>query len=992
MKRELYSPSTAQWPKVVLPEDETYGWKHPDELPYPEESDWPDDKIIPYLKDHAFSIPSKRACGRTMFQTVSADGITTDLPMKYRIPLLWVTIYQWRTLWLVLNSPEEKKWEEFKLRLLYLSMICTSLLESARYAATTTTKGVMTRGWRSAMFDRVLRRVRDGHLEQEPLAIKEYWDEFGGLRYKDDVFDGADFRRIFGEGSKTMGPHWVILAHEMDNGLTVTEMTRGLRQTEDGQWVWLSTPEAPAHWAPQVPATTPLSVNNVQLLETNRSDDSRNSSAPPRQPTPPAQQFDKASELSSPFSSPPGSPAHIAETNDEPADSVEPAREPLTVRIPPRTSPKAVENGKVPESMASKLSSIFPDFRPLNENSSPVNPPTEPSLLPQNPSIATDSASTSPKVCDSIPTEDPLGPSNTSTVLDAPPSPARSSMELEYPGSLGDGNNVPTDEPKDTDMDVDNEPAPSSTVQQSPIMAPLTSPSVESPVVESPVLDDVTPVIPYVTSQTPEPTVNATSGPSFRRDIVEPPIIEPEPPIIEPLNVEPLVPPIQSRHRSAFSAFPGPSSFSPVPNPSQMSSKFGLHQSASISSIHSMPQFNSNSSPWNITSPDPNFESLIEATRQLQEAREKLREEELALVHARNLAMEERKISINERSVMRELEQQAEIRERAALEKVAQASERERIAREKEQDARIREDQARERERQVLEREERLKEQELALVDRLQRAQENERLALQRAEEREERAKEQARLAVERAKEQADLELSRAKDRERLAVQAAKEQERLAAEREERARKQEERAGEREDLARKQESRASNWEEMARKKQERLEERAREEEERARQERMLLNEIRANYEAVQVENQSLKRRLSATSFFDPHSSFPSASRMRMDDTTRGRSPLVRSNSSFLASSATMIGPNDDESSMQMSPPDTTDRNGPIPDTHSPPHVITKRSTSSRAPSADSIEYHPSPEGASPLPIAGPSRPQSQTNWTRRKFQKFADGE
>ncbi|KAJ7587847.1 hypothetical protein C8J56DRAFT_942711 [Mycena floridula] len=821
MKREQHSPSAVGWPKYVLPEDESYGWKHPDELPYPEEPDWPDDKIIPYLLSHAITIPPKPAAGRMKFDILSVDGTETTLPIKYRLPLLWIEIYRWRCLFLALHSPAEKKWEDYKLRLLYLSMISNTFLERARQEGATRRKGI-GRSWRCPMFDRVLQRVRDGHLEQDPASIQRYWDEFGGVRYR-NIFDGSDLRKLFGEGSKAIGQHWVVQDQQVDEGLTIAQMTQGLQQQKDGKWVWLS----PAYWAPRIRIAPPHSADNAKTQKEIKREICDSSAQLKLDDS-----LDKLSDLSSAGSSPRQSPAPANAEDGQPV-----ARNTSTF-LPPR-SPKPVDTGHKPISQV---------LVPIPSTAIPPLPAILPNLSLPVALINGESSGFET----STPEEDQIA-----AVLIGPASP----MELDCPSTDNVNPSPVNDEP---DMAV----ASTSTVGTlSQAMASATNLSNETPLIIPPAL--------------PEPPEPQTDG------------------VFQPVSIQPRMYNLPERISSI----------------------------SSVSMIRSTPRFSSSRFNINssLTSASPD-ELHQEETRQLQqqllEARDQLREEEVALVHERNITLEERRITINERSVTRALQQQIEAQER-----------------------------------ELIQREEKLKEQERSLVDRLRRATE-----------REQRVKEQERLGLQR--------VERARD-------DVKAQEQALLEREERVRKREERVGEREDSARKQDSRNSHWEDLNRKEKERLEKRAQELEEDARQQRMVLNDIRANYEQAQSENQSLKRRLSGTNSYNGALS----SRMRMDDAIQSHSPH-------------------DKGSVPMSPPESIPHSE-MPDPHSLHYpsnpaveplsqsdlvVTIIKKSDSREPSIasiDSIEYRRSPSPAT----AGPSRPDSQTNsWTRRKFQKFSNGQ
>ncbi|KAJ7576151.1 hypothetical protein C8J56DRAFT_400589, partial [Mycena floridula] len=994
-KHDGYSPGIGR-PKVALPEDETYGWKHPDELPYPEEADWPDNKIVQHLFRHAITLPSKPSPGT--FHVFSTDGTTITLPTRYRIPILWLEMYKWKSLFLVLNSNSASEWKKYKLRVLYLSMITASFIEQAQHTASTVAKG-MSRTWRCAMFDRVLRRVRDGHLDQEPISIKEYWDEFGGLAYKEDDVLYGDLRKIFGKGSKVTAP-WTLDDKQLAEGLTIAQSTEGLVQ-QGRKWVWPSDTDSPVYWA-RHSTVTPSAVAISKLSAT--SDDIGASSALPRHASEPNLRHSTNSDLFSETSSRPLSPEKDIQTEQDAQTALEKQLE-LQRHSPIPTSISTPSKRAI---LTKKGAGSHEMLSQEPGTSSAIILPTIPTLT----SVEQSSSNQSPVAI--LPASTPLTESNerarviedpTSRTMAGPSSYSESSnvtnvfepviLQVRAPGSFSHDANASVQ--RDTPVGFHPEATSSS---QLAVPNQQRYPSFNSiPAVAS---------VPVTQNGSSSGTPNAMSGATWNG--------------------------ISTATSNSRIATFGPS------HPSFGHDNTSLDTPSSISTISSFARINGAGSssptshlgstrplttfPPNATfspSPDPATEASVEATRQLrqatqehqaatlalQKARDKLRDDELQVAHERNLTLEERKISIAERLVARQLQQETEARDRELTE---------------------REELVKKREGLLKEGIESLRKQEKSSNTRLRHSQEIE----TRAAEREERAKEEERAGKERIKAQE----ARALERIELGREELKQQERLLLEREERVKKRETRVGEREDAVRIQEGRNSDWEalnrkqenrlderereqhdllrrkearleerareveESARKQEERLEARIREQEEDARQQRLILSQIRANYETAQTENHVLKRRLSMNSFHD--SSFPPTSRIRLEETDKGPSPLA-------TSATTIFGPDDDASSMEMSPTDTgPHRHQPIVvrdsfrHSHSVPlssssnGVMTHRSSGS----IDFIEdeYNRSAAGSSTNATAAsskdpPSRPPSQTiSWTRRKFQKFADGE
>lgn len=158
----------------------SWGWNHPDELPYPKESDWTDEQIFTYLVENAFTVPPKGHHG-TSFFSVHTRNSTVTMPARYRVPLLWASKYLWTSVKLVLPANE---WEDYKLSILHVSRACVGVIEQAKDAMAA---GV-DRKWVCPMFDRILVRYRHHCLMSDPETVEKYWNEHGEEQYQENVF------------------------------------------------------------------------------------------------------------------------------------------------------------------------------------------------------------------------------------------------------------------------------------------------------------------------------------------------------------------------------------------------------------------------------------------------------------------------------------------------------------------------------------------------------------------------------------------------------------------------------------------------------------------------------------------------------------------------------------------------------------------------------------------------------------------------------------
>ena len=148
--------------------------------------------MIDYLHQKAFSIPPR--IPNTAVQTFTVqrqDGSEVLLPRGYRVPLMFVSKFQWDSLYLVMTAPDpENEWREYRFDIVHLSRLCTHLLEQAENAndqAIAEGKKGVDKHWRSPMFDRVLTRFYRRWFVSREWSLKKFWLEFDEEEYETDV-------------------------------------------------------------------------------------------------------------------------------------------------------------------------------------------------------------------------------------------------------------------------------------------------------------------------------------------------------------------------------------------------------------------------------------------------------------------------------------------------------------------------------------------------------------------------------------------------------------------------------------------------------------------------------------------------------------------------------------------------------------------------------------------------------------------------------------
>jgi hypothetical protein len=178
----------------------TKTWRHPDELQFirtPGKT-WDDFSIIRFLRAHVLSIPPRAISTMEPWVLVRcADGTEVALPRGYRIPLLWVLKFLWKSVALVLKESDDeevdrqREWDAVKMDILHVARLCATLVSGARAAKEC---GSMDRGWRCASFDRALRRYWHRWLVMRDEFVRDFWREFEEEEYEGDVLKLGEWR------------------------------------------------------------------------------------------------------------------------------------------------------------------------------------------------------------------------------------------------------------------------------------------------------------------------------------------------------------------------------------------------------------------------------------------------------------------------------------------------------------------------------------------------------------------------------------------------------------------------------------------------------------------------------------------------------------------------------------------------------------------------------------------------------------------------------
>ena len=215
---------------------------HPDELAYPNSSDWPDDnEIFTFITENLFSVPGKPESGAAFF-TVQRRGEDITLPIRYRIPILWTAKYLSASLKLDLTNNE---WDTYRLSILHVSESLAALLNAAKEGIPVQNPSLKERRWNFAGFDRMAVRYRHGSLI--PTLYADSLRRMGRRSMRRGLLDSvnhlsrcchADSLRVDWKRWALKGVHKFELTEaEIENGMTEESMRGGLVE-RDGAWIW----------------------------------------------------------------------------------------------------------------------------------------------------------------------------------------------------------------------------------------------------------------------------------------------------------------------------------------------------------------------------------------------------------------------------------------------------------------------------------------------------------------------------------------------------------------------------------------------------------------------------------------------------------------------------------------------------------------------------------------------------------------------------------
>ncbi|KAJ3890224.1 hypothetical protein GG344DRAFT_78036 [Lentinula edodes] len=232
--------------KQALELEDDLGWKHPAELIYSTGKYWTDKKLLYYCLANALSVslsstPSPGIC------YVSDGKKTVVVSERYRIPIIYVSRWQWTKLKGLLTANEEEKnrrWPEEKYEVLHIARVWKILTdegppsESLNSSYGKEERLEVVKKWKCHTLDRILTRFRMGCFSSEPTRVETFWDQYKESEYSKNVLE-FDWRNWLSQ------PRDGVALHETDfsSELNPEYLMRGLVEM-DGAWLW-ETPSQP---------------------------------------------------------------------------------------------------------------------------------------------------------------------------------------------------------------------------------------------------------------------------------------------------------------------------------------------------------------------------------------------------------------------------------------------------------------------------------------------------------------------------------------------------------------------------------------------------------------------------------------------------------------------------------------------------------------------------------------------------------------------------
>ncbi|KAJ3810856.1 hypothetical protein F5876DRAFT_65251 [Lentinula aff. lateritia] len=226
--------------KQALEFEDDLGWKHPAELIYSTGKYWTDKKLLYYCVANALSVslsstPAPGIC------YVSDGKKTVVVSERYRIPIIYVSRWQWTKLKGLLTANDEEKkrrWPEEKYEVLHIARVWKILTdegppsESLNSSYGKEERLEVVKKWKCHTLDRVLTRFRMGCFSSEPTRVEKFWDQYKESEYSKNVLE-FDWRNWLSQ------PRDGVALRETDfiSELNPEYLMRGLVEMDE-VWLW----------------------------------------------------------------------------------------------------------------------------------------------------------------------------------------------------------------------------------------------------------------------------------------------------------------------------------------------------------------------------------------------------------------------------------------------------------------------------------------------------------------------------------------------------------------------------------------------------------------------------------------------------------------------------------------------------------------------------------------------------------------------------------
>ncbi|KAF7314694.1 hypothetical protein MKEN_00943300 [Mycena kentingensis (nom. inval.)] len=307
MSSAPFNPRTSTLPPLLT-------WRHAEELDYigpnhpsVQAGEWTDWKIVEYMVENVYTIPSRAVDNKQTWVEVrminippsigalpppptsaSEDGSFRDdgmdvekdpsqgyvlnVPRGYRIPLLWLARVQWECLrYLITRAPEY--WNELKYDVLHIARLSGVFLAKARKEPR------IKRGYRDVMFDRPLSRFYTGWMGSRDEFVYDFFREFREEEYEDDMLSKRWLHKV---QKGIQG--FVVTEQEINDGITAEQYMHGLELDRENQtFAWVL--EDGQRYTLPAPGTLPP-VEPMQVEERVRVPNDQPKQPPQEQPRP----------------------------------------------------------------------------------------------------------------------------------------------------------------------------------------------------------------------------------------------------------------------------------------------------------------------------------------------------------------------------------------------------------------------------------------------------------------------------------------------------------------------------------------------------------------------------------------------------------------------------------------------------------------------------------------------------------------------------------